>query len=496
MTESTNPGAATVATAGAELSDADRFVPNVLADRYASAEMRAAWSPTTKVRLERDLWLAVLAAQRELGVGVPGGALDAYAAVRDEVDLDSIRARERITRHDVKARIEEFNALAGFELVHLGMTSRDLTENVEQTQTRGALRLVRARAVALVARLAERALELDAVVVAARTHNVAAQPTTMGKRLASIGEEVLYAVGRIDDLIERYPLRGLKGAVGTQQDQLDLLEGDAAKVDTLEAAVARHLGFRSVQTAVGQVYPRSLDFDVVAALLLCAAGPGNLALLVRLMAGNELATEGFQEGQVGSSAMPHKMNTRSSERINGMVNLLRGHVAMAAQLVGDQWNEGDVSCSVVRRVVLPDAFFTLDGLFETTFQVIGEFGVHEAMVSAELDRYLPFLASTKLLIAGVKAGLGREQAHHLVREHALAAARQMRSEGSVKNDLAARLGADPAYPLDQAAIGAVISGMRDEVGRAHEQVATFCRRAGELVATDPLAARYRGAGVL
>ena len=356
--------------------------------------------------LERRLWLAVLAAQRDLGVDVPDGVVEAYEKVVDHVDLDSIRRREAVTRHDVKARIEEFSALAGHEHVHKGMTSRDLTENVEQLQVRQRLALLRDRAVAALARLAALATEHADLVMAGRSHNVAAQATTLGKRFASAAEELLVAVERLEELIERYPLRGIKGPVGTAQDQLDLLDGDVDKLAQLEQRVAEHLGFARVLTSVGQVYPRSLDLDVVSALVQLAAGPSTLATTIRLMAGQELATEGFQAGQVGSSAMPHKMNTRSCERVNGLAVVLRGYLSMVGELAGDQWNEGDVSCSVVRRVALPDAFFAADGLFETFLTVLDEFGAYPAVARRELDRYLPFLATTKVLMAAVRAGVG------------------------------------------------------------------------------------------
>src|SRR5205823_5364865 len=275
---------------------------------------------------------------------------------------------------------------------------------------------VRVRVVAALARLATLATEQAELVVVGRTHNVPAQATTLGKRFASAGEELLTALNRLDDLLARYPLRGIKGPVGTGQDQLDLLDGDAARFSELEAAVARHLGFERTLGSVGQVYPRSLDLDVVAALVQLAAGPSSLATSIRLMAGNELVTEGFAAGQVGSSAMPHKMNTRSCERINGLMTVLRGHLTMAAALAGDQWNEGDVSCSVVRRVVLPDAFFATDGVYQTLLTVLDELGAYPAVISRELDRYLPFLATTRVLIAAVKAGVGREVAHEAIRE--------------------------------------------------------------------------------
>ena len=193
--------------------------------------------------------------------------------------------------------------------------------------------------------------------------------------------------------------------------------------------MAGHLGFDATLSSVGQVYPRSLDLDVVAALVQAASGPSSLAMTIRLMAGHELATEGFRAGQVGSSAMPHKMNTRSCERINGLKVVLGGHLAMVTALAGAQWNEGDVSCSVVRRVALPDAFFAIDGLFETFLTVLAEFGAYPAVIDRELRRYLPFLTTTKVLMAAVRDGVGRETAHEVIKEHAVAVALDMREKG-------------------------------------------------------------------
>src|SRR5687768_8810123 len=425
-------------------------VPNVLATRYASAELAAIWSPEHKIVLERRLWVAVLKAQRDLGVEVPPGVVEAYEDVVDlgekAVDLESIAARERVTRHDVKARIEEFNALAGHEHVHKGMTSRDLTENVEQLQVRQSLTLLRDRAVAALVRLGRLAVEHETTVMAGRSHNVAAQATTLGKRFATVAEELMVSVERVDELLARYPLRGIKGPMGTSQDMLDLLDGDASRLEELEARVAEHLGFERMLASVGQVYPRSLDFDVVSALVQLVSGPANLATTIRLMAGHELVTEGFKEGQVGSSAMPHKMNTRSCERVNGLAVIVRGHLSMVSELAGDQWNEGDVSCSVVRRVALPDAFFATDGLFQTFLTVLDEFGAFPAVIQRELDRYLPFLTTTKVLMAAVRNGVGREAAHEAIKDAAVGTALDMR-RGQAVNDVFERLAADPRLGL-------------------------------------------------
>ncbi len=470
-------------------------IPNVLAARYASLSMAQLWSPEHKIVLERQLWLAVLSAQKEYGVDVPDGVLEDYHRVLDQVDLESIAERERVTRHDVKARIEEFNALAGHEHIHKGMTSRDLTENVEQLQIRAGLELVRDRAVATAVQLGQKAAEHAALVMTGRSHNVAAQATTLGKRFASAADELLVAIARLEELIDRYPLRGIKGPVGTSQDMLDLFSGQDKLLAGLESEVAQHLGFRRTLTSVGQVYPRSLDYEVVTALVQLASGPSSLATTIRLMAGHELVTEGFKEGQVGSSAMPHKMNTRSCERVNGLAVILRGYASMAGELAGNQWNEGDVFCSVVRRVALPDAFFALDGLFETFLTVLAEFGVYPAVVDRELERYLPFLTSTKILMAAVKNGVGRETAHEVIKEHAVATALDLR-KGLAANDLFHRLGTDGRLGLTEEQIVGIVGEPLTFTGAAVAQVDAVVAKIDQLAKRYPEAAAYAPGDIL
>jgi adenylosuccinate lyase len=350
----------------------DNSSVSLLANRYASAAMREIFAPEAKIIAERKLWIAVMRAQSTLGHTISKDVITDYEKVITQVDLASIDAREKKTRHDVKARIEEFNALAGHEAIHAGMTSRDLTENIEALQIRNGLDVVHDKVVTVLARLAERATQYADQPVAGRSHNVPAQVTTLGKRFASAGEELLFAYERLTALQERYPMRGIKGPVGTAQDSIDLLGSTEAHAK-LENTIAKELGFNRVLDSTGQIYPRSFDYDVVTTLVQLASSPSSLATSIRLMAGAELVTEGFKAGQVGSSAMPHKMNTRSCERVNGLAVVLRGYASMVSELGGDQWNEGDVSCSVVRRVAMPDAFYAIDGLLETMLTVLDEF---------------------------------------------------------------------------------------------------------------------------
>ena len=458
--------------------------------------MKQIWSAEGRIVLEREFWIAVMKAQRDLGLDIPQEAIEAYERVKGEVNLASIDERERITRHDVKARIEEFCDLAGHQHIHKGMTSRDLTENVEQLQIWRSMQLIRDKAVAALARMSSRADEWKEQVFAARTHNVAAQASTIGKRVAMFGEELVHWVHAWLSMMERYRVRGIKGAVGTQLDQLSLFGKNADVVQELETRICSHLGIPNKWVNVGQVYPRSLDFEIISGLVGLSSGPSSFCKTWRLMVGHELCTEGFAKGQTGSSAMPHKMNPRSCERINGFHAILKGHLAMIGGIIGDQWNEGDVSCSVVRRCVLPDAFMAADGLFETYLTVLDQIQVYRPVVQTELNRYLPFLMTTTIMMAAVKRGVGRESAHEVIKEHAVAVSDDLRSGRISQNDLLARLAADSRLGLTQQEIEAVYNANAGDTGMAAQQVATFAAQVQELTERFPAAVGYTPGAIL
>lgn len=472
------------------------MIPNVLAERYASAAIKEIWSGEGRIVLERELWIAVMKAQAELGLDIPAEAITDYEAVKDNVDLGSIQERERQLLHDVKSRIEEFNDLAGHEHIHKGMTSRDLTENVEQLQVYRSLQVLLTKVAAAVIQLSGKAVELKDILISGRTHNVAAQPTTLGKRLAMYAEELLLGFERLEALAANYPVRGLKGAVGTQLDSLTLFEGDQAKVAELEQKVVQHLGIGKVFTNVGQVYPRSLDFETVSTFYQISSALSDFAKQIRLMAGHELAGEGFAKGQVGSSAMPHKMNSRSCERINGFHTILNGYLNMAAGLAGDQWNEGDVSCSVVRRITLPDAVFALDGQLETFLTVIGQMEAFPEVIRLENEKYFPFLGTTTIMMEAVKAGAGRESAHEAIKEHAVATIRDLRAGAIQSNDLVTRLANDDRIPLDQGQLDAIFEDETRLSGMAQHQVNVLSERVAAIAGKYPEATSFKPGKIL
>jgi len=433
--------------------------PNVLATRYATKEMVAIFDPVNKIIAERKFWITILNFQKKAGLPITDSDIAAYEKVIYNVDLASIEKREKQSRHDVKARIEEFNALAGVEKIHIGMTSRDLTENIELIQIRDGLSLIRKRTLETLFLLEKNITKYEKTYLVGRSHNVAAQVTTLGKRFATCGEELLFSFASLEELINRLPLKGLKGPVGSGQDAISAL-GSVKDLEKMEETIEKEFGFDNSLTSVGQIYPRSIDFEVVSKLLQIAAAPSSMSTTIRLMAGSGLASEGFKAGQVGSSAMPHKMNSRSSERINGMMVLLRGYATMAADLAGDQWNEGDVSCSVVRRVVIPDSFYVADGLLHTFMTILTEFGIFEDNINKELNENLPFLASTQILMSCVKAGMGREIAHEMIKKHATT---------TTPSNFFAALTSEKDFPLTIDQLNQLIKNPADFAGSAVEQ---------------------------
>ena len=463
---------------------------SILSDRYASPAMKEIWSAESKIRAERNLWISVMKAQAKLGFDIPASAIAEYENVKDKVDLNSIDKREKELRHDVKARIEEFNALAGHQYIHIAMTSRDLTENIEAFQIISALKLVQSKSIALLARLGEKSAEYKALPIVGRSHNVPAQITTLGKRFATVAEELLFAYSRLENLIENFPIRGLKGPVGTAQDSHDIM---GANYQALEKEIIKSLGFESALNSTGQIYPRSLDYDVITTLVQLSAAPSNLATSIRLMAGNDLVSEGFKAGQVGSSAMPHKMNTRSCERINGFAAILKGYAAMIGEVSGNQWNEGDVSDSVVRRVAIADAFYAIDGLLETTLTVLKEFGIFPAMIEKEIQTHLPFLATTKILMAAVKNGLGREDAHEYLKEISLKAATDIRS--GKETNLIDEIAGDARIPLDKPELEKLISSPLEFAGLAQEQCDAVIAKISAITKAHPEAASYQPSAI-
>ena len=386
---------------------------SLIADRYASSQMRQVWSRESKVLKERELWITVMKAQAKLGLDISKDVLEDYERVKSQIDLSSIDRREAELKHDVKARIEEFNFLAGHQSIHVGLTSRDVTENIEGWQIKQSLHLTLASSNLLLQELIEKIEKYADLPIVGRTHNVPAQLTTLGRRFASWSEEFLFALESLENLESRFPLKGIKGAIGTGSDLKSVVGSDWKSI---EDSVLESLGIDKALIAPSQIYPRSIDFQVISSLFQLASPLASMATNIRLMAGLGLVAEGKASSQVGSSAMPHKNNPRLSERVNALFIVLKGYLTMASEISGNQWNEGDVSESVVRRIALPDAFYCIDAILRTMTKVVKELEISKDNIAREVDLELEYLLSSKVLLLAFEKGVGRESAHKAILE--------------------------------------------------------------------------------
>jgi adenylosuccinate lyase len=457
---------------------------SLLGQRYASQEMKTIWSREFKIKSERDLWITVLKTQKRLGLKVTDEVISQYVRVKDVINLQSIDDREMKTKHDVMARIDEFNELAGNQRIHIGMTSRDLTENIELFQIGSALELVQMKSLALIKHLADFSKNNMDLAMVARTHNIPAQVTTMARRSAAWMEELLFAIRHLEDLQKRLPLRGIKGPIGTGEDLSDLF-GDAYQ--DIESEIAAELGFGNVLKAPSQIYPRSIDYEVLTTLAQIASAPSNIATNIRIMSGLGLVSEGFSEGQVGSSAMPHKVNPRLSERVNGLTAILKGYVVMIQELIGNQWNEGDVSCSVVRRVAIADSFYTIDAILDTSMRTIRDLVIHREVIGRELEENLPFLLSSKLLALAVKNGVGREDAHSIIKKYSQLAGENFRKSGV--NNLFELITTDKSLGISLKSIEELLASSK-LLGSAKEQCELLIKEGLIKVGSNSDSARY------
>jgi adenylosuccinate lyase len=473
--------------------------PNVLSQRYATDTINKIFSEEEKIKLERELWLNVAKTQKSLGLNIPDEAILAYENALDKIDLNHIKKIETKTKHDVKAKIEAFcQAAGGYEYIHLGMTSRDLTDNIEQVQIKKAMKIIFGKYISVLRLFLEKADEFKHIELTARTHHQPAQPTLLGRRFSMWAEELLLHLIEFENFIETYPMRGIKGAVGTQFDMGNLL-GSNEKALKLDQQTAELLGFKYTLQSTGQVYPRSLDYKLLFYLSALSAPCENFAKTIRLMSGYELITEGFKKGQVGSSVMPHKMNTRSSERICAFSELLKMYADGGSRLSGDQWEEGDVSCSALRRVLIPDAFYTSDGLLETTITILNQIGAYPAVISAEVDKYLPFLATSEILGLAVQKGMGREQAYSLIKKHAIAEALDMREKGSDSNTLINRIVEDDEFNkvgIDKSMLRKILENKSRFIGNAQLQIEEIKKMAHGLLSKYKKEAKYEPGDIL
>ncbi len=439
--------------------------------------MQALWGERRRIGLWRRLWLALMEVERELGLDIPERALTELRAHLDDADLDRAAEHEKRLRHDVMAHIHHLGeqAPAARAFLHLGATSAYVTDNTDLVLMREGLQLLLGRLAAVLVALAKLARRERAVPCLAYTHFQPAQLTTVGKRVTLWMQEFLLDAEELLHRLEALQFRGVKGTTGTQASFLELFDGDDEKVRELDARVALKMGFTRVFPVTGQTYTRKLDAQVLAVLAGVAQSAAKLATDLRLLQHEGEMLEPFESDQVGSSAMAYKRNPMRAERITGLARFVIELEGNAWHTASEQWLERTLDDSANRRLVLPEAFLASDAILVLATNVAAGLEVREAVIARHVAAQLPFLATERLLMRGVKAGGDRQRLHEVIRTHSLAVAQAMAEQGAA-NDLLDRLARDPAFKALHVALAADELDPAAYVGRAPRQVDEFLER--------------------
>lgn len=444
-----------------------------LGARYASDAMVRLWQPAHRAGLWRRLWLALAEAQRALGVDIPEAALGEMRAHLDDADLDRVREHERRLRHDVMAHIHHFGEQAptARPFLHLGATSCYVTDNADLILLRDAGRLLLGRLRAVLEAFAAQARRHAALPTVAYTHFQPAQLTTVGKRMALWLQDFALDAETLLALDAALPFRGCKGTTGTQASFLELFGGDEGKVRELDRRVAEACGFAGTIPLTGQTYTRKVDARVLDAWAGLGQSAGKFGTDLRLLQHEGEILEPAEAGQIGSSAMPYKRNPMRAERLCGLARYLVVLRENTAHTAATQWLERTLDDSVNRRLVLPDGALAADAILVLTADVVRGLEVREATIRRNVARVMPFMATERWLLLGVRAGGDRQTLHEVMRRHSWAVADAV--DGGAPNDLPDRLAADPAFArVDAAALRAELDPAR-YVGRSASQVAEY-----------------------
>lgn len=453
-----------------QMTHLDRY-SHPLSDRYASREMQYIFSPSQRFGTWRRLWLALAESEQELGLPISDEAISQMRAKLDEFDLDKAAEYERRFRHDVMAHVHLFgdDAPEARGIIHLGATSAFVGDNTDLILHREALQLVRNRLVRCIEALATFAEKHADLPTLAYTHFQPAQPTTVGKRATLWIQDFLLDLEEIDFRLRTLRFRGVRGTTGTQASFVELFDGDHDKVDALDAAVGRRMGFETNYPVSGQTYPRKVDYAVQATLAGVAASASKFGHDLRLLAHLREVEEPFEAEQIGSSAMPYKRNPMRAERICALSRHVITLSLDPAFTAATQWLERTLDDSANRRLSIPDAFLALDGTLVLVENVARGLIVNPQVIRRNLAEHLPFMATETILMHATARGGDRQELHERIRQHSMAAARLMKEEG-VDADLLERIANDDAFGLGREELEALVDPNRF-VGRAPQQVA-------------------------
>ena len=422
-----------------------------LGKRYASREMLRIFSDDLKFSTWRRLWVALAESEQELGLPITNEQITEMISLIDDIDYESAARHEKEVRHDVMAHVLTYGEACpkAKPIIHLGATSCYVGDNTDIIQMRLGLLQIKRLLVTAIKEASEFAEKYKALPTLAYTHFQAAQPTTVGKRATLWIQDLILDLEQLDFQLSGLKLLGCKGTTGTGASFLKLFEGDAEKVKTLESLICKKMGFEAAYPVSGQTYSRKTDYFVLSVLSGIAQSAHKFSNDIRLLSHLKEFDEPFEKGQIGSSAMPYKRNPMRSERMASLARYVMSDLTNTEFTAAGQWLERTLDDSANRRIAIPEAFLATDAILSLYINVISGLKVYPEMIKKHLNDELPFMASENILMYCVsQKGGDRQELHEAIREHAVAAAREVKEHGR-DNDLLARILSDSRFGLSE-----------------------------------------------
>ncbi len=456
-----------------------------LNSRYASDAMQQLFSPDRKFRTWRKLWIALAETEKELGLPITDAQIEELKAYADDINYDVAAREEAIVRHDVMAHVHAYGEQCPTAkgIIHLGATSCYVGDNTDLILMADGLRLIRSELLAVIAKLSEFARRYKDLPTLGFTHFQPAQPVTVGKRATLWLQDLLMDLSDLEYVLGSLSFLGSKGTTGTQASFLNLFDGDHGKVRELDKKIAAKMGFSSVYPVSGQTYSRKVDSRVLNVLAGIAQSAHKFSNDIRLLQHLKEVEEPFEKGQIGSSAMAYKRNPMRSERIAALARYVLTAALNPAITAAGQWFERTLDDSANKRIAVPEAFLATDAILLIYQNISSNLVVYPEVIRRHLADELPFMATENILMAAVKRGGDRQDLHEKIRQHSQAAGNRVKMEGAA-NDLLERISTDPAFGLDQNALGQLLDASL-YIGRSPQQVEEFIQGA-----VEPVLKRY------
>ena len=436
----------------------NRTYETPLNSRYASDEMKFLFSSQKKFSTWRRLWIALAEAERELGLEISQQQIDEMKAHVEDIDFEKAAEYEAKFRHDVMAHVHTYGECCptARPIIHLGATSCYVGDNTDVIIMREGLQLVLSKLVEVLRRLSRFAEEYKAMPTLGYTHYQPAQPTTVGKRATLWINDLLMDIEDTQRAIDDLKLLGSKGTTGTQASFLELFDNDYGKVRQLDGIIAKKMGFEGCVPVSGQTYSRKVDFRVLSVLAQIAQSAAKFSNDMRLLQHMKEMEEPFEKNQIGSSAMAYKRNPMRCERIAALARYLMIDSLNPAITAATQWFERTLDDSANKRLSIAEGFLCCDAILNLYLNVSEGLVVYPKMIEKHLREELPFMATENIMMDAVRRGGDRQELHERIREHSMAAARQVKMEGG-QNDLIARIAADPMFGVTEEELQGILS---------------------------------------